>query len=319
LHDQAPTTNFDTLTLNNSRGRFGSIDRPNESEIKRSQGIFRHPAIAAGLCGLVLPIVLAYLVSAQRNRDRILLFLVFVWGFVALLLTFSRAGFIGFIAGTLVFITVGGGAGLISRKVAALSGIAVVLLLTLSLPFLLVYLKARSETFFMRFYMFEAAVQGYSQHPILGVGLNNSTVAMKDGKQELRDMGIPVATKEPADSYYLAILTEVGPLGSILFFGFFVNIVMIALDSMREVAAEMKPLLVGMVAGLAALATQSIADGPLAGHAVGSTLWLFAALIVAIRRFSPAETRPFIEGGKTTFVGVGARSFPPHSVRALGL
>jgi hypothetical protein len=318
LHDQAPTTNFDTLTLNNSRGRFGSIDRPNESEIKRSQGIFRHPAIAAGLCGLVLPVVLAYLVSAERTRDRILLFLVFVWGFVALLLTFSRAGFIGFIAGALVFITVGGWSGLISRKAAALSGIAVALLVTLSLPFLLSYLTARSETFFMRFYMFEAAIQGYSQHPILGVGLNNSTVAMKEGKQELRDIGVAVATKEPADSYYLAILTEVGPLGSILFFGFFVNIVMIALDSMSEVAADMKPLLAGMVAGLAALATQSIADGPLAGHAVGGTLWLFAALIVAVRRFSPAETRPFIEGGKTTFVGVGTRSFPPRPVRALG-
>ena len=290
-------TRFDTLTLNNNGGGLGSVDHPNESQIKRSQGMFRHPAIAAGLCGLVLPIVLAYLMAAQKNRYRILFFLVYVWGFIALLLTFSRAGFIGFMVGTLVFLMVGGWSGLISGRLAVRSGIAITLLVAISMPLLLAYLEARSETFFMRFYMFEAAIQGYSQHPILGVGLNNSTAAMKAGRQELKDMGIPAATNEPADSYYLAILTEIGPIGSILFFGFFGKIVAIGLRSTREVAVEMKPLLVGMIAGLAALTTQCIADGPLAGHAVSGTLWLFAALIVAIRRYSQAETRPSIAGG----------------------
>lgn len=305
LHDQPQKKRFDTLTLNSKGHDFGSIDRPDESQIKRSQGMFRHPAIAAGLCGLVLPIVLAYLMTAQTNRDRILLFLVYVWGLVALLLTFSRAGFIGFMAGTLVFVVVGRWSGFISSRMAATSGVVVTLLVALSLPLLLVYLEARSETFFMRFYMFEAAFQGYSQHPILGVGLNNSTAAMKAGKQELKDMGIPVATGEPADSYYLAILTEIGPVGSIFFFGFFGKIVTIAVRSTREVAIEMKPLLVGMIAGLAAVATQSVADGPLAGHAVSGTLWLFAALIVAIgRSSSSAKTRSSIAGGKAAHVGV---------------
>ncbi len=111
-------------------------------------------------------------------------------------------------------------------------------------------------------------------------------------------MGIKMGTNEPADSYYLAILTEVGPLGSFLYFGFFANIVKIALGSMRQTAADMRRLQVGMVAGLTALATQSIADGPLAGHAVGGALWLFAALIVAIRRSNPTEPRPGIAGGR---------------------
>ncbi len=297
LHDKPAKTHFDTLTLNNNGGGLGTVDHPSESQIKRSQGMFRHPAMAAGLCGLVLPIVLAYLMAAQMNRYRILFFLVYVWGFIALLLTFSRAGFIGFMVGTLVFLMVGGRSGLISGRLAVRSGIAITLLVAISTPLLLAYLETRSETFFMRFYMFEAAIQGYLQHPILGVGLNNSTAAMKTGRQELKDMGIPAATREPADSYYLAVLTDVGPIGSILFFGFFGKIVTIGLRSTREVSVEMKPLLVGMIAGLAALTTQCIADGPLAGHAVSGTLWLFAALIVAIRRYSQAETRPSIAGG----------------------
>ena len=239
-------------------------------------------------------------------------FLMYVWGFVALVLTFSRAGFIGFMAGTFVFLAVGGWSGFISRKLATRGGIAAALLVALSMPLLIGYLEARSETFFMRFYMFEAAMEGYSQHPILGVGLNNSTAAMKAGRQELKDMGIPAPTNEPADSYYLAILTEIGPVGSILFFGFFGKIVAIGLRSTREVAVEMKPLLVGMIAGLAALATQCIADGPLAGHAVSGTLWLFAALIVAMRRFCQAETRPSMAGGKAAHVAFRRHPSRPH-------
>jgi O-Antigen ligase len=282
------------LTVVNPDGgrNLGSMGGGKESEIKRSQGMFRHPAIPAGLCGLILPIALAYLITARKNRDRILFLLLIVWGLIALALTFSRAGLIGLMVGAVVFFAVAGWSGLIPRRVFKLGAIALTLSLALSIPLLTIYFKTRPGSFTMRFYMFEAAVQGYSEHPILGVGLNNSTAAMKTGRQELKDMGILIPGTEPADSYYLAILTEVGPVGSILYFVFFGCVVTIGLRSMRQVPVDMKPLLVGMVAGLAALATQSIADGPLAGHAVGGTLWLFVALIIAIARHAQAETQP---------------------------
>jgi hypothetical protein len=90
-----PTQFNGVLTLGNERGL-----KVSESAIKRSQGMFRHPAIAASICGLILPIVLAYLVAARRNRDRILFFMVFILGVAGLMLTFSRAGAIGFAVGT---------------------------------------------------------------------------------------------------------------------------------------------------------------------------------------------------------------------------
>ncbi len=110
-------------------------------------------------------------------------------------------------------------------------------------------------------------------------------------------MGIPVPSTEPADSFYLAILTEVGPIGFILYIAFFWKIMMIALRAIRQVAIDLKPLLVGIVAGLASVATQNIADIPMAGHAVSGLLWLFAALIVAIARDVQAEPRPSLAGG----------------------
>ena len=96
-------------------------------------------------------------------------------------------------------------------------------------------------------------------------------------------------------------------MGFLLFFLFFGKIVMIALRAMREVAIDMKPLLVGIVAGLASIATQLIADIPLVGHAVSSMLWLFAAMIVAIARDVRAEPRPSSVGGHPRLFGALSR------------
>ena len=291
------TPGIGTLTLHIDEQGPGSLFHGGP-EVKRSQGMFRHPAIPASLSGLVLPIVLAYLITAKNNRDKIFFFFVYALGFLALLLTFSRAGLIGFMVGTIAFFVIASWSGLISRRAFKLIVVSLTLIGVISFPLLVIYLWSRPESFTMRFYMIDAALHGYASHPLLGVGFNNSTAAMRAPRQEFTDMGIKMGTSEPADSYYLAILAEVGPLGSFLYFGFFANIMMIALGSMRQTAVDMKRLQVGMVAGLTALATQSIADGPLAGHAVGGALWLFAALIVAIRRSQPGETRPAMAGGE---------------------
>jgi hypothetical protein len=308
-----PTQLNEVLTLDKESRGLGKQGRVSESATKRSQGIFRHPAIAASVCGLILPIVLAYLVTARRNRDRILLFMVFILGVAGLALTFSRSGAIGLAVGICAFFVLAGWSGLISRRVRALSVIGLILAIAVSIPLLANYLGARLETFYMRFNMFQAALHGYSQHPILGVGLNNSTAAMNPAKQEMRDMGMRIPVAESADSYYLAVLTEVGPVGFVLFFGFFGKIVMIALRAMREVAIDLKPLLVGIVAGLVSLATQSLADEPIAGHTVSGLLWLFAALIVAIARDIQVEPRPSSVGGRPRLPG--ARSHYRRRVR----
>ncbi|MGA2410641.1 MAG: O-antigen ligase family protein, partial [Candidatus Binataceae bacterium] len=259
------------------------------SEIKRSQGMFRHPGVAASFVGLTLPIVLAYLLAAKRNRDRILFLAVFAWGLSALVLTFSRAGLVGLMAGIAVFFAAGGWSGLISRSVLKLAAISLTLAAVLSVPLLLAYLNTRPASFSMRFRLFEAELESYCQHPVLGAGLNNGTAAMQAGKQALRDEGIKMPAEESVDNHYLAVLTEVGPPGFILFFVFFGSVVRIALRTMREAPTEMKLLLVGIVGGLAGLATQNFADDALAGHAISGMLWLFAALIVAIARCVKAE------------------------------
>jgi O-Antigen ligase len=311
LHDQTSemetgalgkiTPSIQPLTLHNKDLSHGV---QHDDEIKRSQGMFRHPAIAASLCGLTLPIVLAYFMAARKNRDRIVYVGVLAWGVIGLLLTFSRAGLIGLLVGTLVVFLVGGWSGLVSRRALKWGAVALTFTVTLSVPLLGAYLNTRPETFSMRFNLFEASLQGYWQHPILGVGLNNGTAAMKSGKEELRSEGIPVPAEESADNHYLAVMTEVGPVGFILFFVFFGKIVMVALDATREAPTEVKPLLVGIVGGLASLAIQNLSDDALAGHAISAMLWLFAGLIIVIARKLQAEKQ------HTPFAGLAIPSGP---------
>src|SRR5262249_14717308 len=145
----------------------------------------------------------------QTNRQRIWLLIVLGLGLTALVLTFSRSGLIALGVGTVVVFGLGGWSGLMSRQMLRMGTIALVVAVALSIPLLVIYFGARPGPILMRLYLYEAALRGYLQHPILGVGLNNSTPAMKVGRQELIDLGIPMARAESADSYYLAILAEV--------------------------------------------------------------------------------------------------------------
>ena len=291
------TTRSD-LTLQNDQGRRGGKEgQLSESALKRSQGMFRHPAIAASLCGLILPIVLAYLVAARRNRDRILLFMVFILGMAGLVLTFSKAGAISFAVGTIAFLAIGSWAGLISRRVLIGGLLALTVAVVLSAPWLIIYFGSRPDTFYMRFNIFQAAVYGYLEHPFLGVGFNNATGAMNAGKDELRELGIRMPNAESAENLYLVVLTEVGPVGFILFFAFFGKLVLIALRAMRAAAIDLKPLLVGIVAGFASLATQNLGDDTLGSHAISAMLWLLVSLIVVVARDIQSETRFYAAGG----------------------
>jgi hypothetical protein len=128
---------------------------------ERSQGMFRHPAIAASLCGLTLPLVLAYLIAARKRRDRML--------FDALCLRF-RCIIADVLAGRINRLAVRDHRLLCRRNgvtphppsrggrdcCGTARGDRV------STPLLLVYFGVRLETFFVRFNMIEA---GHLQEP----------------------------------------------------------------------------------------------------------------------------------------------------------
>jgi hypothetical protein len=262
------------------------------SYTKRSAGIFGHPALAACFLELTLPIALAYLMAARRHHDRILFGALFASGCVASYLTFSRAGLVGLIAGCIVFFCAGLWSQLISRRAFARLAFIFAAAAAVSAPLLIYSLGARPQSVSRRLDLIEITLDAYWQRPILGTGLNNSSAAIKEPARAIVDRPGVRADPQSVPIHYLVTLTEVGPVGFLLFFTFFWQLVMVALRAIKAVESEMKVLLVGIVGGLAALATQNLADNGFGGHSINALFWLFAGLIIAIARRTPVERAP---------------------------
>jgi hypothetical protein len=247
------------------------------TDMKRSAGIFPHPALAACFINITLCIVLAYLTAARRWRDLILFGVFIAAGCVACFLTFSRGGLIALIAGIIVVVTVGRWSGLISKNVFASGVFLFVLTAAAAGPVVASSLMSRPETVSMRWTLTKITLEEFSRQPILGSGLNNSSSMIKDAVRQFRD-------PQSVPGHYLVVLTEAGIPGFMIFFGFLGQLVLMALHAIKTAETQKKILLVGIVGALASILTQNFADNVFGGRAINATFWVFAALIVLIAR-----------------------------------
>jgi hypothetical protein len=259
------------------------------SYTKRSAGIFGHPALAACFLELTFPIALGYMMAARRHRDRIFFGALFASGCVASYLTFSRAGLVGLTTGCIVFFCVGRWSRLISRRAFARCVFIFAMAAAVSAPLLIYSLGARPQSVSRRFDLIEITLDAYWQRPILGTGLNNSSAAIKEPAQVIVDRPGARADPQSVPVQYLVTLMEVGPVGFLLFFTFFWKLAMVAFRTSKAVETEIKVLLVGIVGGLAGVATQNLADNVFGAHSINAMIWLFASLIIAIARRARAR------------------------------
>jgi O-antigen ligase len=258
------------------------------STVKRSTGTFAHPAITAYYLGYILPIALGYLAAVRRRWDRILFGGIFVAGCLAFALTFSRSGVLGLIGSFAVFVPLAGWTGLISRRTFAWCVFIVAMAAALSTPLLISFLESRPEALGARFELISRAEATYWRHPILGAGLNNSTAATVGSHQSISTPTGAALLVTVVHNHYLIVLIEVGAIGFVLFFGFFVGAVATALHWMRAATTEMKLLLIGLVSALLGVAIHNFGD-PFGGHMTFAMLWLNVGLIFAVCRRVQAE------------------------------
>jgi hypothetical protein len=278
------------LTQSEKGFRLSNVNQyaegPNREEgegHKRTMGISSAPALAAYHLEFTLPLILACLVTAVRRWQRILFGGLFAAGSAALYLTFSRSGLVGFLAGLPVFLFATRRSELVSRRAfAPLVTIAVVLVM-LSTPFIVWSVKARLETATFRLELLKTGLDKYFEQPILGAGFAGLN---EGGLQKAR--GVSKTQLRGGHNYYLALLTEVGPIGFFLLLAFFWQIVKIAVATMGAAQAEMKLLLVSSVMAVASIAVHNLGDG-FGGHVTYAMLFLFVGLIIAIARRVQAE------------------------------
>ncbi|HKF96338.1 MAG TPA: O-antigen ligase family protein, partial [Gammaproteobacteria bacterium] len=249
---------------------------------KRSSGIFTHPAHAAYYLEYLLPLALAYLVTVRRAGYRLLFVTLLALGSIALYLTFSRSGLVGFAISFIVFLLTAAWSRAMSGRSVVHCIAVLAIALTVTAPFLIYSFSAR-DTMSKRFELMSEGLATFSRRPLFGAGLNNSSTVVEGSIRISTTAKGPEIRIQVIHNYYLIMLIEVGIVGCVLFFTFFCHIAWTALRYMREAEDMIKALLVGIVPALTAIAVHNLGD-PFGGHVVVAMLWLYAGLILAAVR-----------------------------------
>jgi len=176
----------------------------------RSYGTFPHPNVLGGFLAISLTLLAPMLISSQRSsvRARAANVLVFLFGSLSLILTFSRSAWFVFLLGLLLVV-------ILFRKHIGNKAFWISLVLLFSVLSSLLF--SVSKTFVndtsisvsRRLELTEASFSMFKDFPLSGVGLNNFTVRLEDYKF------IAGATRfiQPVHNIYLLILSESGLLG----------------------------------------------------------------------------------------------------------
>lgn len=183
----------------------------------RPYATFPHPNVLGGFLATVLPIILALIFNKKINKILKIWFkLVFILGFIALFLTFSRAAWSVFLFGMLFTVVNRKNAVssfLAAHKNAFLVGFYSLLLISVSLFF---FLPLKHQSFVERSQLISATIGMVSSSSLFGVGLNNFVIKAKDYLPKVFDFYI----FQPVHNVYLLILAELGIVGFAIFMVF---------------------------------------------------------------------------------------------------
>jgi O-antigen ligase len=274
---------------------YGAVEGANVYRPNALTGDPNHLGIELVIPLLVLLPIYLRLEKGHRLRSPLMLLLMFL--FVMELATLSRSGMLGLVAGMCV-LALPYGRKLVSKQfLAPLAGVAVVLLAVVAqrADFFGTVLRSRIDTSgsgsSTHFVVYEFIPDVLSQHPLLGLGLNNFSVYYEFVTG--RDNFGP-------HSFYVALFVETGIVGALLFLTFLAYLFRRlavgrqmgrALAAAGDtVAARVRPLEWGLTAALV---------GTMAANAFYLTMsfyyfFVFAALVVVspavfARRLRPAS------------------------------
>jgi hypothetical protein len=243
-----------------------SVVMVGEQRWLRAYGLTLHPNVLGGYLMFSLLVIAAYSLS-QSGRKRFLLLVVYGMGLAALLVTFSRAAWLGTMVGGLGMLTLlvlerkeqpldWGPVGLLA---AVALGVVVVFVATcwpLLMPRLgLVSQGVEIRSLEERVLLAKAAWSLIRLRPVLGVGLGNFSIAL----YQLAPETVAVyRTYQPVHNVALLTVAELGPLGGALWLGLILAPWAALLLGRRRVSVS--PWLAGLSGALAALAVVSCLD-----------------------------------------------------------
>ncbi len=284
---QAVLANLQVLFGKNLNLGFLGEYQGSKEEIKelgkmyRVGGTLGHPNRLAMFLELLLPVCLTVSFTSKRRRERVLGFLVFGLGFVALIMTGSRGGWGGTVIAMVLFFYF-----LIKTKHLSLKDLVgpafgVIVLITI-VGF--AFSDILERRFFGEDYgsaesripMFQIAFNVIDAHPIGGVGINNYQVKMKNYMRTVHALKYK-SIDRPVHNMYLLITGETGFVGLLTFFALLIFALRTCLKTIYMRNAFCSVVSISVFGGLVGF----LAHGMVDKHPPGGYNLFYALLAVA--------------------------------------
>lgn len=274
------------LMLAQAGGLLGEIDlygikaRAEFAGSSRISGTIGSPNPAAAYLAMNMAIAFSVFLSGMRRADKALAIVGLATAILPLIFTLSRGGWLSLLVSFAILIVVGGAR--VPRKTLGTVGVVLALLV---IPF-----KGTIEdrlygddngSVASRMPLNELAGVMIKDHPFLGVGTNNFSMAMQ-----------PYLAHHYAGDFlycvhnsYLLVCAETGIVGLSAFIWFLAAVVRQGLKGRHSVDPLLALPAQGCAAAVVGFMIQMNFD-PLRGGASGHLLWLLAGLVTVLRRLS---------------------------------
>lgn len=254
-----------------------------EKTYLRAFSLFPDPHMFSFYLGFIIPLTAAFLFL--RPKQKPLLFVIFCLLTVTELLTFSRGGYLGLIAGALILMILIWR--FLKKPTKALIGLLVLLgLLSLFIPAnpitsrLLSITNLQEGSNIGRIIIFKQALGVIRNHPWLGVGIGNYSAYLE-----------PVASyRTPiyAHNTYLDIASEMGLLALLawLLLIIFTLVELIKIVS-RNKDNLVKATAIGLTSGLVWFSIHGLFETPIFSPTILAMLMIILGLAVSVKRLTP--------------------------------
>lgn len=262
------------------------VEDLNSNGIFRVGGTVGSPNTTAGYLSVLLSLALGVFFTNLKGFHKTLALAVLALGGIALILTFSRGGWLALFvsAVTICFAVVRRRRLSLKRPVAI-----VVILVLLYLPF---HAAISSRLFGndngsaeSRIPLMHLAYRIFDAHPLFGVGANNFTVAMDPFLTPEFRHGFLYAVHDK----YLLVLCETGIGGLLAFLAFLVAALRHGWRCWKLNDSFMAPIALGLFAGVLGHMIHMNVD-VFRGRPIQELVWLIAALLVAMLRIAKGST-----------------------------
>ncbi len=247
---------------------------------QRAVGTFTDYASTALYFHFLLPLALGMFLLSPERRSKLIYLLLYLLGFSALLVTFSRTGLLAESCGLLFWVLLAWRYRMVSARALLFSGLCAALFVAAASPWIESYVMSRPQMTLARFPIMAKALQMIADRPVLGVGLNNSTAIKKEAFIEAQGMD---EASQPVHNHFMIVAIESGLVGLALLLAFFVTVFKAALQLIGRREQEFRLLGLTAAGAFASVGVHLMFD-TMSSYAIFTMLFFYAGLVLALQR-----------------------------------